>query len=101
MRKNSGTYVASEHFNIALSNSKWHCKHYAAFILRNRMINTGRFAEVLNDFSDHACLSYFRFTKADVQILVQIICSKPADGYFTENNRYSCDPILSFCVLLS
>lgn len=65
------------------------------------MISTGSFAEEFKQFPDHACLSHFRFKKANMLILATIIYFKPADGYFTEPNRYSCHPLLACCVLLS
>lgn len=58
------------------------------------------FESIFSNLSDHACLSYFRFLKADILLLVSIVINK-SERYTRERNYYTCKPLLATCILLS
>lgn len=77
-----------------------HRKNYFQFVRRSNIISFSTFEELFLNLNDHACLSYFRFLRANVLRLVPIFCSK-AGVYLTERNHYHSSPLLTTCLILS
>lgn len=73
--------------------------NYCAFINRKHLISTNTLGKIVENISERAFFSHFRFLKADLLNLVSIICDSP-DAYVTHLNRYF-NPLLATFVLLS
>lgn len=74
-------------------------RNHTSFNIRKQLIGNTDFTDVFNGMSDEQCLLHFRFLRADLLRIVDIVVAGPRN-YTTERNMYRSNALLGICVVL-